>query len=93
MKLNTSPRVGLNDPDLQRHLRDVSNQVNAITEGRASAVYNASTAAPTTGEYKTGDFVKNSAPAELGLPGSRYIITGWMNISGTFFQCRVLTGN
>jgi len=63
MKLNTSPRVGLKDPDLQRVLRDTANQVNALTEGRISAVYNADTAAPLAGEYVKGDFVRNSAPS------------------------------
>jgi hypothetical protein len=96
-KLNASPRVGLIDPDLQRHLRDVSSQVNALTEGRIAAVYNADTAAPLAGKFDQGDFVRNKTPTELGSPGSRYVIFGWINVvsgePGTFVQMRFLTGN
>lgn len=97
MKLNASPRVGIIDPDLQRHLRDVSGQVNALTEGRISAVYNADTAAPLAGKYDKGDFVRNSAPAELGTTPNKYVIFGWVNVAsgepGTFVEMRFLTGN
>lgn len=62
MKLATSPRVGIKDPDLQRELREHAQQVNALSEGRIAATYNAATAAPTTGTYQQGDFVKSSAP-------------------------------
>jgi hypothetical protein len=96
-KLNASPRVGLIDPDLQRHLRDVSSQVNALTEGRIAAVYNADSSVPLAGKYEQGDFVRNSAPTELGHPNHQYVIFGWLNVAsgepGTFVQCRFLTGN
>ena len=49
MKLATSPRVGIKDPDLQRELREHAQQVNALSEGRIAANYNAATAVPTTG--------------------------------------------
>lgn len=96
MKLNGSPRVGINNPDLQRELREHAQQVNALSEGRLNAVYNAQTAAPTTGDYAVGDFVKNSAPAELGSPGSRYVIDGWTCLDDaplTFVEKRYPTGN
>jgi hypothetical protein len=96
MKLNTSPRVALQDPNLQRELRAHANQVNAISEGRMSSAYNAQTSAPTTGDFAVGDFVRNSAPAELGSPGSAYIIFGWMCVDDsplTFVDMRFLTGN
>jgi hypothetical protein len=97
MKLNTSPRVGVQDPNLQRELREHAQQVNALSEGRVSGTYNAQPAAPTTGIFAQGDFVKNSAPTELGSPGSAYVILGWINVTGgepgTFLPVRGLTGN
>lgn len=96
-RLNLSPRVGINDPILQRELREHATQVNQLTEGRISAVTNATTAAPTTGPNQQGDFVKNSAPTELGTAGSKYIIHGWQCVAsgtpGTWVPCRYLTGN
>lgn len=97
MKTNTSPRVGVKDPDLQRELREHAQQINNLSEGRIAANYNAATAAPTTGKYQQGDKVWNSAPVELGTTPNKYVIVGWVNVSGgepgTFLPMRVLTGN
>lgn len=97
MKLNTTPRVGTNDPVLQRELREHASQVNLLSEGRISARYNALTAAPTTGTYLQGDEVANSAPSELGTAGSKYFIDGWKCVvsgtPGTWVQKRCPTGN
>jgi hypothetical protein len=97
MKLNTTPRVGVADPMLQRELREHATQVNMLSEGRMAANYQALTAAPTTGTWAQGDFVRNSAPAELGTAGSRYVVFGWLCVSGgtpgTWVQCRFLTGS
>lgn len=75
----------------------VQDQVNSLTEGRISAVTNATTAAPTTGSYKQGDFVRNSTPTEAGSAGSKYVLLGWVCVSsgspGTWKEARVLTGN
>lgn len=96
-KLNTTPRIVLADPGLQRELREHATQVNMLTEGKLSAVYNAATAAPTTGTWALGDFVRNSAPSELGTASSKYVIFGWIctvsGTPGTWLQCRFLTGN
>lgn len=96
-RLNLSPRVGVVDPLLQRELREHASQVNNLTEGRVSAVTNATTAAPTTGEHAQGDFVRNSTPTELGAASSKYVIFGWVCVAsgtpGTWVQCRYLTGN
>jgi hypothetical protein len=96
-RLNNSPRVGINDPILQRELRDHAIQVNNLTEGRITAVTNATTAAPTTGPHAQGDFLRNSAPTELGSASSKYVIFGWVCVAsgtpGTWLQCRYLTGN
>jgi hypothetical protein len=96
MKLNITPRVGIKDVDLTRELKEHAQQVNAMSEGRIAAAYNAQTSAPTTGDYAVGDFVRNSAPSELGSPGSAYIIFGWMCVDDsplTFVDMRFLTGN
>jgi hypothetical protein len=96
MKLNTTPRIQA-DPVLQRELREYALQVNALSEGRLVASYNALPSVPTAGTYARGDFVRNSEPSELGSPGSRYVIFGWIctvsGTPGTFVQMRYLTGN
>ena len=96
-RLNNTPRVGVTDPILQRELREHAIQVNNLTEGRITAVHNASTAAPVDGPNKQGDYVRNSEPVELGSASSKYVILGWVCVAsgtpGTWLQCRVLTGN
>jgi hypothetical protein len=75
--------------------RDMANQVNALSEGSIRASTNAATAAPNTGIYTPGDFVRNSAPAELGDSGSKYVVEGWLCTAAplTFIQKRFFTGN
>lgn len=97
MRLNQSPRVGQNDPNLQREFRDHAQQVNALAEGRIAAVYNALPSIPTAGTYAQGDFVRNSAPVELGTTPNKYFVTGWTCLvggtPGSFVEARALTGN
>lgn len=82
---------------LIRYLRDIARQVNGITEGHGYAFHGAMTAAPTTGTWNQGDMVKNSAPAEAGTAGSKYVVTHWVctvaGTPGTWLACRSLTGN
>ena len=95
MKLNTTPRIA-SDPLMVRELREHANQVNMLSEGRIGAVNNALPTAPTTGQYAVGDIVRNSAPTELGSPGSRYVLFGWMCTAEsplTFVPLRYPTGN
>jgi hypothetical protein len=77
--------------------REISQQVNGVTEGSISAITNAATAAPTTGTWKQGDFIRNSTPSELGSVGSKYVIWGFICVTsgtpGTWRECRFLTGN
>jgi len=97
MKTNTTPRVGTNDPILQRELREHATQINLLSEGRIAAKYTATTAAPTGGTYMQGDSVPNLTPSELGTAGSKYVIEGWVCVvsgtPGTWVQKRFLTGN
>lgn len=106
MRLNASPLLPQNpandyDRALSRALFDMiraSNQkVNDLADGRFAARDLVASAVPTTGSYAKGDFVANSAPAELGVAGSKYVLHGWIctvgGSPGTFLQARYLTGN
>ena len=96
MKLNTQPRIAIKDAVLQRELSEHATLVNMLADGRIKGTNNATTAAPTAGAYAPGDFVKNSAPAEAGGAGSKYLVLGWICTDDsplTFLPCRVLTGN
>jgi len=96
MKISATPRKSV-DADTAQWMRSVAQQVNALSEGRASALYQAGSSAPTTGTFAQGDFVANNTPTELGTAGSKYVIDGWKCINGgtpgTWVQCRYLTGN
>jgi hypothetical protein len=74
----------------------IQTQLNNISEGRIVATYNAQSTVPTTGIFNVGDFVPNAAISELGAPGSKYVLRGWVCSDSdplTFLQCRFLTGN
>lgn len=77
--------------------RDVQRVICELCEGSIEPHYNAYTAAPTTGSFKKGHFLKNSAPTESGTAGSKYVLLGWVCVTsgtpGTWRECRVLTGN
>lgn len=82
---------------LTQILREYAQQINLVSEGYVQGTTNAATAAPTTGTWNVGDFVRNKTPAELGAASSKYVITGWIctvaGTPGTWLQCRSLTGN
>lgn len=81
---------------LYGHFRVIAAHLGALSQGRIEA-QDAYTAAPTTGNWQQGDFVRNSAPSELGTASSKYVILGWVctadGTPGTWNECRVLTGN
>jgi hypothetical protein len=100
MKLDENPRIPAAPAEMVRVLqllfRQVASQVNGLSLGKISVITNAYTAAPTAGDFAIGDTVKNSAPSELGAPGTKYVITGWICTDDsplTFLECRTLTGN
>ena len=78
-------------------LRSHATKLNQVSDSRLAAIDNALTTAPTTGQWAQGDFVRNSLPSELGAPGTKYVIYGFLctvgGTPGTFVQCRFLTGN
>lgn len=96
MRLNKTPRKPV-DPETDLWYRQVAQQVNGLSEGRISALYQSAQSAPTTGDWTQGDFVTNSAPTELGTASSKYVIRGWICVAsgtpGTWLQARNLTGN
>lgn len=101
MRLQDNPYIPLEWTAAQRQLdrlyRDTSTQLNQLSEGYIQAVTNAATAAPTSGTWNRGDFIRNSAPSELGAVGQKYVIHGFIctasGTPGTWLQCRYLTGN
>jgi hypothetical protein len=99
VKVNEQPNfAGTNFiPAITDWARSVAKKLNSLASGAASAVDNTGTAAPTTGTWAQGDFVRNSSPSELGAVGSKYVIQGWMAVAGgtpgTWVQVRTLTGN
>ena len=78
-------------------LRSHATKLNQMADGRLVAIDNALPTAPTTGQWARGDFVRNSLPSELGAPGAKYVIEGWICVAGgtpgTFVAKRFLTGN
>lgn len=87
------------DVQLQRTLvklfADINKAVSALQSlpGAVSA-----SAVPSTGTHKAKEFVWNTnLDIEYGAIGSRYILAGWVCISGgtpgTWRECRFLTGN
>lgn len=101
MKLPTDNlRLGQALPELIKALTQLlpmfARQVNAVSEGRVSGYYNAVPAAPTTGKWQHGDYLKNTAPAELGAEGSKYVVKGWICVAsgepGTWVEDRGVTG-
>lgn len=96
MKINIQPRVNV-DAETTRYMKEVAQQVNAVSEGRIAGFYTATTSAPTTGTYSQGDFIPNKTPTELGTAGSKYTLAGWRCVAsgtpGTWVQVRDLTGN
>lgn len=96
MKLNITPRANV-DADVARWYREIARQVNALSEGQQVAFYSAAASVPTAGTWQKGDFVLNNAPAELGIATAKYLIHGWRctvsGTSGTWVECRFLTGN
>jgi hypothetical protein len=105
MRLDPYPRFPADKMQMERKLtdlhRDIARQVNDLTEGRIVAVTNAATSVPTTGTWFAGDFVRNSAPAEAGTAGSKYVVTGWLRLTSSsnnvlntdWVATRSLTGN
>ena len=96
MRISKTPRQNV-DAETAQWMREVANQINGLSEGKAVALYQSASSAPTTGTYAQGDFVTNNTPTELGTAGQKYVIRGWIctvgGTPGTWVQCRNLTGN
>lgn len=78
-------------------LRDTLTKVGLLQAGSLSGRSNQRTTAPTAGTWAQGDEVRHSAPVEAGTVGSKYVVLGWVCVSGgtpgTWREMRVLTGN
>lgn len=85
---------------ISNYLKLVRTQVNGMTDGSISAATSASSGPPpvsSTTLYAQGDFIRNSAPSEIGTAGAKYVIIGWLCTAagkpGTWVACRTITGN
>jgi len=106
MKLEENPQLPSN-PDtpyardlnfvLSRIFRNTAQKMNLIADGRIAGSDFVAATVPTTGTFKQGDFIRNSAPVEAGAAASKYVVLGWIVVAGgtpgTLRECRVLTGN
>ena len=68
MKVAVSQRVPLewSREQMVAILRELETQLNLLAEGRNAAYHGARTAAPTTGDWAQGDWVKHSTPTSGG---------------------------
>lgn len=82
---------------LGRLFRDQAKRHDMLSYGHLVGTDGRGTAAPTTGTWAKGDYIRNSSPSELGTAGSKYWIRGWWcsvaGTPGTWLQDRGLTGN
>lgn len=106
MKLEENPQLPIN-PDstyardlnfvLSRLFRNIAQKVNAIGDGRIAGSDFTAASVPTTGTFRQGDRVWNSAPVEAGTAGSKFVTLGWVCVAGgspgTLLPIRTLTGN
>lgn len=78
-------------------LNAIASALTSIGLVTAPTKSSAGAAPPVAGTYGIGDFFWNTAPAEFGSGGSKYIILGWSCTAagepGTWLECRCLTGN
>jgi hypothetical protein len=106
MKLEENPQLP-SSPDsayardlnfvLSRVFRNISQKVNLLADGRIAGSDFVAATIPTTGTFKQGDFIRNSAPVEAGAVASKYVVLGWVctvsGTPGTLLPVRTLTGN
>ncbi len=99
MKLALRNRIPANYSQglLQAIFWEIETQGNLLAEGRLKGRHFTASAVPTTGDFAQGDIIWNSAPAEAGGAGSKYVVLGWIctvgGSPGTLLDMRVLTGN
>jgi hypothetical protein len=74
-----------------------TNQLHKIRKSRVEGLTTA-TARPYFDTWGQGDFVENLAPTELGLPGLKYVVRGWLCTApgyasaAKWVECRMPTG-
>lgn len=99
MKLNEDPAFGLFEQDpkikdlifaLKKYLRQVNSQVNGLTNGDVAVNHMALDTSPPN--YIT-DYVPKKTKIEAGLPGSKYVLKGWIWTGTAYVEDRCLTGN
>ena len=81
---------------LNKEIGDIKDHAELARMNRLAA-FNSAAAAPTGNTWAVGDIVRNSAPAEAGGVGSKYVVVSWIctvsGTPGTWLEMRTLTGN
>jgi len=86
--INLSPDPKQLSVQLTSLLRDITQQVNGLSDGSVFTVHSARIAAPTTGTFAQGDFIRNKTPS-----GATPVF-GWIcTASGTPGTWVALTAN
>ena len=62
-------------------LRNISVQVNQLSESRISGNYNAHSGTPSTVILADGDIIRDKYPSETGTVGAKYVRLGWIAIA------------
>lgn len=72
-------------------------ELYGLVGGGSNALGTTGTAAPTTGAHTQGEWVRNTAPTELGTTGTKFVVLGWLCLvsgtPGTWVPNNVFTGN
>lgn len=93
---NVTQEVRVLYPALTKFMRETAQKVNQVSSGVYAGFDGQGTAAPTTGTWAQGDFVRNSNPTVQGGGGSQYVVLGFICVAGgtpgTWAQFRGLTG-
>lgn len=96
-KLDEYPRLPSDPYQISQKVTSLfsltNTRVNELSTGSLWANYNAVSAQPASTEGAWGDVRKNARPKELGSPGSKYVIVGWVRLEDDYVPMRVLTGN
>jgi len=85
--------------DLNNIIREISAQLNGISEGVMANKTNALTSAPTTVILAVGDIIPKVNPSETGTVASKYVLMGWQAVvdgtasTASIVELRVPTGN
>lgn len=93
-KLQSNPRLPIDDKisSLKTRIYELFRGI-AIAHNDSYMWETSGTAAPSSGTWAQGDKCMNTAPSELGLVGTKYVVIGWVYSGSAWLEMRNLTGN